>query len=56
MSTIQEKKAKKKLIAEKLKIRNLKARIKKQQSVSVLKKKLWKIVSEYIRRKYSDDN
>lgn len=28
----------------------------KKQKISTLKKKLWKLVSEYIRRKHADDN
>lgn len=37
-------------------VRKDKAKKKKQYSVSTLKKKLWKIVSEYIRRKYANSD
>lgn len=40
---------------EKEKVKKQKAREKKSNSVSVLKKKLWTIVSEYIRLRDSDD-
>lgn len=33
-----------------------KEKAKKKYSVTTLKKKLWKIVSEYIRRKYSNSD
>jgi len=39
---------------DKVKTRKTKAKDKKANSVSVLKKKLWKIVSEYIRRRDSN--
>lgn len=45
-------KAKKEKVIERKKV--LKDR--KQNSIPTLKKKLWKIVSEYIRRKYADQN
>lgn len=41
---------------EKEKVKKQKARTKKQNSVTVLKTKLWKIVSEYIRLRDSDDD
>jgi len=46
----------KKKVVHKEKIRNAKKRDKKANSVSVLKKKLWKIVSEYIRRRDSNED
>ena len=39
---------------EKVKVKKVKVREKKANSISVLKIKLWKIVSEYIRRRDSD--
>ncbi len=41
---------------EKVRLKKEKVKEKKQNSVPALKNKLWKIVSEYIRRKYADDN
>lgn len=40
----------------KIKVRKTKKKDKKDNSVSVLKKKLWKIVSEYIRRRDSNSD
>ena len=37
-------------------VRKDKAKKKKQYSVKTLKNKLWKIVSEYIRRKYANSD
>ena len=47
--------AKKKKTEEKIKVRKEKVKVKKQNSITSLKNKLWKIVSEYIRRRDSDN-
>ena len=48
--------AKKKKVQEKEKVKNQKKRAKKADTITVLKKKLWTIVSEYIRLRDSNDD